>query len=184
MPNIVTPRMLLREYEEGDFAAHHRLMSDVDTMFFLDDVMTHSEEESRANLADAIAQQTAQSRERLFLAATLAESGAYLGSVGYTVESFTPAGKLVHAGYFYLPQHHGKGYATEALAALLRYAFTEDGVFRFNTGCFAENKASERVMRKCGLVKEGDYPECAWLHGKMRGRLAYRLLKSEWEAMQ
>ena len=43
------------------------------------------------------------------------------------------------------------------------------------------NKGSERVMQKNGLIKEADHKDYEWHDGKMKDRLEYRLLKTEWE---
>lgn len=45
---------------------------------------------------------------------------------------------------------------SEAFAEVLRFTFEENRVFRLTTGCDPENKGSEKVMKKCGLVKEAD----------------------------
>lgn len=100
---------------------------------------------------------------------------------GYTVTDNTPAGKLVHAGYFTYPKFWGNGYTTEALKRVLEFAFTEHDVYRVTTGCLAENVGSERVMQKCGLIKEVEHVDYEWHDGKMKTRLEYRLLKQEWE---
>ena len=47
-----------------------------------------------------------------------------------------------------------KGYMTEALNAIKRYAFEQIKVNRFEGGCVIENIASRRVMEKCGLLQE------------------------------
>lgn len=44
------------------------------------------------------------------------------------------------------------------------------------TGCLAENIGSERVMQKCGLIKEAEHIDYEWHDGKMKTRLEYRLL--------
>lgn len=181
MPCLRTERLILREFQKKDLKAHHRLLSDAETMYFVQDVMTASLKESRQNLEEAMAARDENPRTRVFLAMELAATGDYMGSIGYTVLASPPPGRVVHAGYFILPAFHGKGYTTEALLELLRYAFEEDGVFRFETGCFAENLPSERVMVKCGMIKEAHQAAVAWHDGKMRDRVAYRLLRREWE---
>ena len=55
---------------------------------------------------------------------------------------------------------------SEAFAEVLRFAFEENRVFRLTTGCDPENKGSEKVMKKCGLVKEADMKKKVWMHGK------------------
>ena len=110
----------------------------------------------------------------------LKDSHEQIGSIGYTVEAKTPVGKIVHAGYFTYPKFWNNGYVTEALRKVLEYAFTEDGVYRVTTGCLAENAGSERVMIKCGLIKEAEHVDWEWHDGRMKTRLEYRLLKDEW----
>lgn len=73
---------------------------------------------------------------------------------------------------------------SEALKKLLEFAFTENNVYRVTTGCLAENKGSERVMQKNGLIKEAEHIDYEWHDGKMKTRLEYRLLRTEWERVR
>ena len=84
------------------------------------------------------------------------------------------------AGYFSYRKFWGQGCMTEALRRLLAFAFEEDGVYRFSTGCLTENRGSERVMQKCGLIKEAEKPDWTWHGGKLKTRVEYRLLRQEW----
>lgn len=68
----------------------------------------------------------------------------------------------------------------KAFKKVLEYAFTENDVYRVTTGCWAENIGSEKVMIKCGLIKEAEHLDWEWHDGKMKTRLEYRLLKNEW----
>ncbi len=88
--------------------------------------------------------------------------------------------KLDHMGYFTYPRFWGRGYTTEALKKVIEYSFAADNVYRITTGCLAENIGSERVMQKCRMIKEAEHVDYEWHDGKMKTRLEYRLLKSEW----
>lgn len=181
MIHLQTNRLIIRDPQKTDFADWHRLMSDAKTMYYLDDIMTHSKEESRLNLDEAISDISNKNRGKYFFAIEIAETGKFVGTIGYTVLHDTPIGKIVHAGYFILPEYNNNGYTTEALNELLRFAFEDNNVYRFQTGCFAENKPSERVMQKCSLIREGYAKECEWHDGCLKDRVSYRLLKNEWE---
>jgi ribosomal-protein-alanine N-acetyltransferase len=154
-------------------------MSDEETMYYLADSMTHSEDESAANLNATIVDAHNRNRVKYFFTIETRDSGVFIGSIGYTVKFVTPVGKVVDAGYFILPDFWRNGYATEALNEIIRFAFEEDGVFRIETGCYLENKASERVMQKCGMIKEAEYKQCLWHDGRMKDRVSYRLLKTD-----
>ncbi len=52
-------------------------------------------------------------------------------------------------------QDWGKGYATEAAAAVLNFAFDSLKAHRVVAFCHADNRASSRVMEKLGLTQEG-----------------------------
>ena len=56
----------------------------------------------------------------------------------------------------------------------------QDCVYRIVAGCRAENHASERIMQKCGMVKEAEFKCHTWRDGQMKDRVEYRLLKKEY----
>ena len=59
-------------------------------------------------------------------------------------------GAKIELGYVIHPDFHGRGYATEALEAVIEELFCED--FReVIAGAFENNEASIRVMAKCGM---------------------------------
>ena len=63
----------------------------------------------------------------------------------------------IEVGYVIHPDYHNKGYATEALKALIQHLFC-CGFHTVTAGYFEENIASKRVMEKAGMVKS-DFEE-------------------------
>lgn len=51
--------------------------------------------------------------------------------------------------------YHGKGYATEAVSAMVRFCFENTELQRIWTDVHVNNIASRRVLEKCGFTKEG-----------------------------
>jgi ribosomal-protein-alanine N-acetyltransferase len=180
MIRLTTERLIIRDPLSSDIDGWHRLLSDSGTMYYLPDIITRSLDESRQNLEAAVADVQNPDRTKYFLAIEDKTAGAFIGTVGYTVTANTPVGKLVGAGYFILPEYHGQGYMTEAFKDVIRFAFEDNAVYRISTGCLSENRASERVMQKCGLIKEAEYKSYVWHDGRMKDRVEYRLLKDEW----
>ena len=74
----------------------------------------------------------------------------------------------------------GYGYTTEVFQALISFAFEEDGVYRLVVGCRTENRASEGVMQKYGMIKEAEFKCHTWHDEQMKDRVEYRLLKEEY----
>lgn len=178
---LETERLILRDYNENEEGLYYRLKNDDKTMYYLQDIKLHSVDEAREDFQNMLQDKASDNRKYYFLHMMLKESQRQVGSIGYTVESHTPLGKLVHLGYFTYPEFWGKGYTTEAFQKLLEFAFTENGVYRITTGCLKENRASEKVMINCGLIREAEHVDWEWHDGKMKTRLEYRLLKHEWE---
>lgn len=61
----------------------------------------------------------------------------------------------VGVGYVIARSHQGKGYATEALRAVIDWAFRQPSVYRVNASTDVDNIASRRVMEKAGMRREG-----------------------------
>jgi RimJ/RimL family protein N-acetyltransferase len=85
-------------------------------------------------------------------------------------------------GYIFDPDHSGRGYASEAVAAVVDHTFRRLGARRITAGCFADNAASVRILEKVGMRREqhgvGDswHAELGWLDG-----FTYAILADEWE---
>ena len=178
---LETERLIVRDYEENDREDYFRLKNDPQTMYYLQDIYLSTREESDAEFDKVLEDSKKDQRTFYFLHMELKDSHRQVGSIGYTVKARTPMGKIVHAGYFTYPEFWNNGYVTEAFHKVLEFAFLEDQVYRVTTGCLADNIGSERVMIKCGLVKEAEHVDWEWHDGRMKTRLEYRLLKSEWD---
>lgn len=178
---LTTERLLIRDPRPEDLPAHHALLSDPVVMRYLDDIQTHSLAESEENLRLALSQVDADPRTYYFLRMERRDTGAPVGQIGYTVRAFADVGKVVGVGYFIHRACWGQGYTAEALAEVLRFAFEEDGVYRVECGCLKENAASERVMQKCGMLREAELKMYQLHEGQLKDRLLYRLLRPEWE---
>ena len=80
------------------------------------------------------------------------------------------------------PEHHGRGYATEATAELLRLGFEELGLHRMYGRLDARNSASARVLEKLGMRHEAQLVENEWVKGEWTDEAIYAMLDREWEA--
>ncbi len=61
----------------------------------------------------------------------------------------------VNLGYLLARSHWGRGLMTEAVAAIVRWAFSDPSIFRVWAVCDVENRASARVLEKAGFLCEG-----------------------------
>ena len=178
---LETEHLILRDYREDDFLEYYQLKTDSKTMYYLQDIQMFTKEEAYEDFRKVLEDMKKPDRKFYFMHIELKNSHEQLGSIGYTVTDDTPMGKIVGAGYFIYPKFWGKGYTTEAFKRVIEFAFSDNNVYRISTGCLAENIGSERVMQKCGLIKEAEHIDYEWHDGKMKTRLEYRLLRKEWE---
>ena len=176
---LETERLIMRPYEEKDLPDYHKLLSDKVNMFYLNEVTTDTLEESRLSLQDAI--EKMQNNKARRFAVTLKESGQLIGGVGYDIASVTPIGKVSHMGWFILPEYQNQGYITEAASSVLAYAFKHDNCVRITTGCYKENKPTQKVMAKLGFRQEADKIGAQWHEGKMKDRLEFAINKDEYD---
>ncbi len=70
-----------------------------------------------------------------------------------------PDGGAVQIGYSVLPEFQRKGYATETVAGLVRWAFDQPGVGRIVAETEWANPASVRVLEKAGFAPAGPASE-------------------------
>ena len=58
-------------------------------------------------------------------------------------------------GYGILEEHRGRGYASEAVDAAVNWALQQHGVTRMEAETEPDNRASQRVLEKCGFLPTG-----------------------------
>ncbi len=64
-------------------------------------------------------------------------------------------GCTVGLGYVIARFHQRKGYATEATRAIINWAFQQPTIYRVNASTDVENLASQKVLEKAGMLREG-----------------------------
>ena len=65
----------------------------------------------------------------------------------------------VEIGYGIAPDFAGKGYMTEAVQAMTRWAFSQKDVTFVEAETAPDNKASQRILEKCGFTPYGEGEE-------------------------
>ena len=81
-------------------------------------------------------------------------------------------------------EFRGKGYGTDAMRVLLKYAFTELNLNRVSLNVFAYNPMAIRSYEKTGFVIEGRQREYLSREGKRWDMVFMGILKDDWIRMQ
>lgn len=82
--------------------------------------------------------------------------------------------------YFVVPDHHGNGYATEAVSLVVGYAFEHLRLHKVRANTLDENEASRRVLEKVGFTKEGTDREGVYIMDDHRDIYKWGILEHEW----
>lgn len=178
MTEIETPRLRLRRWTDDDFEPLAAMCADPRVMEFFPSVLSRQDTEAMwERIHDHFARYG-------FGPWAMEVEGNFAGALGLTwipfETHFTPC---VEIGYRLRSEFWGRGLATEAAHAALRYGFERLGLPEIVAFTVPANKRSRRVMEKIGLAfsEEFDHPRIAQGH-PMRRHVLYRISRSAWEA--
>jgi ribosomal-protein-alanine N-acetyltransferase len=127
-----------------------------------------------------MAYQKAIPRTQYELGIMLKDTSQIIGNCGLQITS--PANRTGLADCSLNRRHWYTGYAVEAVLALMEFGFTELKLHRIFATCAPDNLASQRVLTKLGMKKEGCLREDKQVHGQWRDSLVYAILEYEWKA--
>jgi RimJ/RimL family protein N-acetyltransferase len=76
-------------------------------------------------------------------------------------------------------EHRGKGYGTRAMKILLKYAFFERRLNKFNDFVLEGNEGSAKMMKKLGCIQEGVRRQVVYINGQYLDFILFGLTKNE-----
>jgi RimJ/RimL family protein N-acetyltransferase len=176
---ILTERLLLREFEEDDAAATHAYERDPEVVRY----QSHGPrtlEESLDNIHRSMAAAREEPRRTFDLAVVLRADGRLIGRAGFRVAN--PEIREAMLWYVLDPAQWGKGTIVEASRALLAFGFGELGLHRVFIDCDPRNLASLRVAEKLGMRREAHFVENVWIKGEWLDTVICAVLDREWKA--
>lgn len=83
-------------------------------------------------------------------------------------------------GFTLATAYQGKGFATEAVAAVLDRLFRAQGLHKVTGECDARNARSAALMERLGFQREGLLRQQTFIKGEWTDDLLYGLLSTEW----
>lgn len=111
----------------------------------------------------------------------LKETGRVIGSVGLHADEMRPGLNARMLGYVLAPAHWGQGLATEAARRVIRHAFDDIGLDILSVGHYPHNTRSEKVILRCGFVKEGCMRHARVIYnGAVMDLVCYSMLRQEY----
>lgn len=80
--------------------------------------------------------------------------------------------------------HRGRGYATEAVTALINYLFEANPIYRLECAMDEQNIPSIRLAERCGFRREGIQRGTIFIKGRYADGVVFGLVRPEWEVMR
>jgi RimJ/RimL family protein N-acetyltransferase len=146
IPVLETARLVLRAPREADAKAIAALANDIR---IAQNLLRLPHPYALPDAETFIASVNRPGGETAFLITD--RDGSVLGCCGIAkLDGETP-----EIGYWLGVGHWGKGYATEAVRALIDHAFADPGYETLVAGARVSNPASRRVLEKCGFQWTG-----------------------------
>lgn len=140
-PPIASARLVLRAPRAEDLAALHRIMADPRAMAHWS-TLPHPDMATTAAWMRPMLDQAATGHDRV-----IERDGMVIGKVG--------AHRLPDVGFILHPDHWGRGYATEAMGAILPFIWATSDVPALVADVDPLNPASLRVLDKLGFIETG-----------------------------
>jgi ribosomal-protein-alanine N-acetyltransferase len=149
-PSIETDRLILRPFVPDDLDRLAAILADPDVMRYLPGGTPRTREQTESVLRFTLDHW--EQHGFGWWAVTDKVNGELIGWCGLKLTDTTGEVELL---YMLARQQWGKGLATEAVTASLRYGFEELGLDRIIAVAVPENMASRHVMEKVGMQYQG-----------------------------
>lgn len=178
-PNIRTERLILRVPRVSDAAAVHAYRGDPEVARYQDWPLPYSREQAESRVQACIDQGGPVADGGWNVTIADADDHAVIGDLYLGLQWGTRAAEI---GYTLAPEFHGRGFASEAVDAGLRWFFETAGVNRVGASLHPDNVASARVLERTGFVFEGETRDSFWVGDENSSDWIYGLLRADWDA--
>ncbi len=173
-PIIETERLILDRLAETDVKEVFELRSDPETMKYIPRPLVTNYEEALEHIR--MIDEKIENNTGINWAIRFKDNPKLLGIIGFY--RMQPENYRAEIGYMLSPHFHGKGIVPEAVKSLLQYGFEDLKFHSIEAVIDPENYASEKVLQKCGFVKEAHLKESEFWEGKFLDKVIYSLLNN------
>ena len=177
-PSLVTERLILRDVRASDAADVLVFRGDPIVQRF-DDPVIHTETEAEALIDELNVEY--QARAGITWAVALADHDLVVGLFG--LHDWDHYHRRAEAGYGMARAYWGQGLASEALRAILLFAFEQLDLNRIYARTIADNHESVRLLERLGFRREGTQRAHSWEEdGSFHDSAIYGILAKEFAA--
>jgi ribosomal-protein-alanine N-acetyltransferase len=179
-PPIETERLILRQIQESDTEAMFALFSDEQVMEFSGGKFPHrSVEESREFIRKL--GEWYKGHECIEWGITRKGNDTLIGTCGF--HGFGEGFHRAEIGYELLPAYWRQGIMSEALQAIVTFAFATMGLSRIEAIVDEGNERSQGILLKLGFTHEGTLRQRFFFRDRFWDEHHFGFLKSEWKVL-
>lgn len=173
---ILTPRLLLREFTTADESDVHAYASDVVVTQYTD-WGPNTRAQTGERIAGYLGEQLTWPRDEVSLAVELRTERKVIGTIRLSIQD--RRSRTADFGFVFNRRYWNQGYASEAVGAILRTAFTTLRLHRVWATCDTRNAGSWRVLEKAGMRRESLFRRDAIQKGEWRDSYLYARSESD-----
>jgi aminoglycoside 6'-N-acetyltransferase len=177
---LSTQRLLIRNFTASDLETFLAYRNDPEVARYQSWPLPYTREKGEAFIREMQDLHAPKQGDWLQLALELKETGTHIGDIAFGVKQ-----EDIHqcsVGFSIASAYQKKGYATEALTALLDYLFEDVDMHRVVADCDTENVGSWKTMEKLGFRREAHFVESLLIGKEYTSEYYYGLLQREWRA--
>ncbi|MCR4030003.1 MULTISPECIES: GNAT family N-acetyltransferase [Flavobacterium] len=173
-PVIETERLILDRVTEADLKEVFELRSNPETMKYIPRPLVKNNEDALEHIK--MIDEKIENNTGINWGIRLKDDTKLLGIIGFY--KMQPENYRAEIGYMLSPDFHGKGIVPEAVNVLINFGFKNLNLHSIEAVIDPENYASEKVLQKCGFVKEAHLREAEFWEGNFLDKVVYSLLNS------
>ena len=178
---VETELLVLRRFVPADFIAYADYHSRPEVYRFLY-AEAPSGDALRTQFDTVLSAPFSKDGDVLRLAVTRRDDDALLGEVLLKIAS--KEALQAEVGYIFSPVHTSKGYATEAVRAIIDLGFKTLGYHRIFARLDARNQGSVGIVERLKMRKEAHLIQNDRFNGEWGDEFIYAVLKSEWNELK
>lgn len=174
-PIIITDRLELKKIESTDSNYVYNILSDEDVIKY-DTFDLYKDINQAKSLIEFFHEQYDKNRA-IFWGIFIKNTKVMIGFCKLEIEVPKVRADI---GYDLAKKYWNKGFMTEALKAIIDFAFENIGVNRIEASVDIKNEASIKVLKKNGFLQEGVMRQRSYFHGVYHDMIMLSILKSDY----
>ena len=174
---IESERLRIRGFNDSDLAPFMAYRNDPKVARY-QSWDSCDEQQARAFIREMESAQPGVPGEWYQFAIESKQTGELIGDCGLRVDEAEPY--RAEIGFTLAREYQGRGFASEAVSALLDYAFDTLGLHRVVAIVDCRNAPSVALIERLDLRREGHFVENVWFKGGWADEYLYAVLKDEW----